>query len=53
VPPGSAPAAVDALTRMADDDDLRERMVESGVARVLRATTAVEVRRVAEFFEAG
>jgi glycosyltransferase involved in cell wall biosynthesis len=47
---GSAPAAVEALTRMAEDGDLRERLVEAGVERVRRHTTAREVRRVAEFF---
>lgn len=51
VPPGDAGAAVDALTRMADESALRERLVESGVERVRRHTTAAEVRRVAEFFE--
>jgi glycosyltransferase involved in cell wall biosynthesis len=49
---GSAPAAVDALTRMAEDAALRERLVEEGVAQVRRHTTAREVRRVAEFFGA-
>jgi glycosyltransferase involved in cell wall biosynthesis len=53
VPPGDAPAAVEALTRMAGDAALRERLVESGVERVRRHTTSAEVRRVAEFFEAG
>jgi len=50
VPPGSAEAAVDALTRLADDAELRSRLVEAGVQRVRRHTTAAEVRRVAEFF---
>jgi glycosyltransferase involved in cell wall biosynthesis len=52
VPPGSAEAAVEALVRLADDAALRARLVESGVERVRRHTTAAEVRRVAEFFEA-
>jgi glycosyltransferase involved in cell wall biosynthesis len=52
VPPGSADAAVEALVRLADDAGLRERLVEAGVERVGRHTTAAEVRRVAEFFEA-
>jgi glycosyltransferase involved in cell wall biosynthesis len=52
VPPGSADAAVEALVRLADDSALRARLVESGVERVRRHTTAAEVRRVAEFFEA-
>jgi glycosyltransferase involved in cell wall biosynthesis len=51
VPPGSAEAAVEALVRLADDSALRARLVESGVERVRQHTTAVEVRRVAEFFE--
>jgi glycosyltransferase involved in cell wall biosynthesis len=53
VPPGDAAAAVEALTRMASDPALRERLVESGVERVRRHTTSAEVRRVAEFFEPG
>jgi glycosyltransferase involved in cell wall biosynthesis len=53
VPPGDADAAVDALTRLAGDADLRGQLVESGVERVRRHTTAAEVRRVAEFFEEG
>jgi glycosyltransferase involved in cell wall biosynthesis len=51
VPAGSADAAVEALVRLADDAGLRERLVEAGVERVGRHTTAAEVRRVAEFFE--
>jgi glycosyltransferase involved in cell wall biosynthesis len=52
VPPGDADAAVDALTRMASEDELRRRLVERGVERVRRSTTAAEIRRVAEFFGA-
>jgi glycosyltransferase involved in cell wall biosynthesis len=52
VPPGDAGAAVEALTRMAEDAELRERLVASGVERVRRHTTAAEVGRVAEFFGA-
>src|SRR3954469_14494229 len=51
--PGSAEEAVDALVRLASDEALRERLVEDGVERVRQHTTAAEVRRVAEFFEAG
>jgi glycosyltransferase involved in cell wall biosynthesis len=52
VPAGSAEAAVESLVRMAEDGALRSRLVEAGVERVRRHTTAAEVRRVAEFFEA-
>jgi glycosyltransferase involved in cell wall biosynthesis len=53
IPPGSAEAAVEALAQLAGDEDLRGRLVESGVERVRRHTTAAEIRRVAEFFGAG
>jgi glycosyltransferase involved in cell wall biosynthesis len=52
VPPGDADAAVEALTRMAGDPEMRGRLVENGVERVRRHTTAAEVGRVAEFFGA-
>jgi glycosyltransferase involved in cell wall biosynthesis len=52
VPAGDAGAPVRELVRLAGDDALRERLVESGVERVRRHTTAAEVRRVAEFFGA-
>jgi glycosyltransferase involved in cell wall biosynthesis len=52
VPPGEAEAAVDALTRLAADEALRARLVESGVERVRRHTTTAEIRKVARFFEA-
>jgi glycosyltransferase involved in cell wall biosynthesis len=51
VPPGSADPAVDALMRLAADDALSARLVESGVERVRQHTTTAEVKRVAEFFE--
>jgi glycosyltransferase involved in cell wall biosynthesis len=53
VPPGDAGAPVRELLRLAEDGSLRERLVESGVERVRRHTTAAEVRRVVEFFERG
>jgi glycosyltransferase involved in cell wall biosynthesis len=50
VPPGDAPAAVEELVRLAGDDELRAALVERGVDRVRRHTTAAETRRVARFF---
>jgi glycosyltransferase involved in cell wall biosynthesis len=50
VPPGAADPAVESLVRLAEDLALRSRLVEAGVERVRRHTTAAEVRRVAEFF---
>lgn len=52
VPAGDPEAPVRELLRLASDDALRERLVESGVARVRRHTTGAEVRRVARFFGA-
>jgi glycosyltransferase involved in cell wall biosynthesis len=52
VPPGDAEAPVRELLRIAADPGLRERLVEAGVERARRHTTAAEVRRVAEFFAA-
>jgi glycosyltransferase involved in cell wall biosynthesis len=52
IPPGDAGAAVEALTRLADEPEVRERIVASGVERVRTHTTAAEIGRVAEFFGA-
>jgi glycosyltransferase involved in cell wall biosynthesis len=52
VPPGVSDPAVESLVRLADDAALRSRLVEAGVERVRRHTTAAEVRRVAEFLGA-
>jgi glycosyltransferase involved in cell wall biosynthesis len=52
IPPGDAAAAVDALRAVADDPELRERLVERGVERVRAHTTEVETRRIAQFFGA-
>src|SRR3954463_6599998 len=46
IPPGDASAAVDALTRLAGDEEVRTRFVEAGVERVRQHTTAAEIRRV-------
>jgi glycosyltransferase involved in cell wall biosynthesis len=47
--PGDAPAAADALRRLASDPALRTRMVEAGVAQARGHTLEGEVRRVAAF----
>jgi glycosyltransferase involved in cell wall biosynthesis len=52
IPPGDAGAAVEALTRLADEPEVRARIVASGVERVRTHTTAAEIGRVAEFFGA-
>jgi glycosyltransferase involved in cell wall biosynthesis len=52
IPPGDAGAAVESLRRVADDAELRERIVERGVERVRAHTTEVETRKIAEFLGA-
>ncbi|HEX5224496.1 MAG TPA: glycosyltransferase family 4 protein [Solirubrobacteraceae bacterium] len=49
VPPGDAAAAVDAVERLAADEQLRRELVVAGVRRVREHTLEAETRRVAEF----
>lgn len=53
IPPADAGAAVDALTSIAADERLRERLVERGLALVRGRTIDAECRRVAEFLARG
>lgn len=52
VQPGDADAAAAALRRVAQEPEVRERLVREGVARVRERTLGVEARRVAEFLAA-
>jgi glycosyltransferase involved in cell wall biosynthesis len=49
VPPGDAEAAAAALRRLADEPDLRARLVRGGLERVRGRTLEAESRRVGEF----
>src|SRR5581483_3266620 len=49
VGPGDPAAAAESLERLADDPDLRRRLVGAGVERVREHTLEHECRRVAEF----
>jgi glycosyltransferase involved in cell wall biosynthesis len=49
VPPGDAEAAAAALRRLADEPDLRARLVRGGIERVRGRTLEAESRRVGEF----
>jgi glycosyltransferase involved in cell wall biosynthesis len=51
IEPGDAGAAVSALTRLAGEPPLRERLVAAGVARVAAHTLESEAARVAAFLE--
>jgi glycosyltransferase involved in cell wall biosynthesis len=53
IPPGDADAAAHALLRLAEDPELRERLVERGLERVRAHTTEAETRKIADFFAAG
>jgi glycosyltransferase involved in cell wall biosynthesis len=49
IPPGDADAAADALRRVASDEQLRDRLVSAGLARVRPRTVEAECGRVADF----
>lgn len=49
IPPGDADAAARALGRIGDDKQLRERLIERGLATVRQHTLDVEAGRVAAF----
>ncbi len=51
VPPGDADAAVTALSRIADDEQLRTSLVNSGIEYAHAHTTESECLRLIEFFE--
>jgi glycosyltransferase involved in cell wall biosynthesis len=52
VEPGDAQAAADALRRLADDSELRRRLVGVALERSLGCTLEVESERLARFIEA-
>ena len=49
IPPGDADAAARALARISDDEQLRERLIERGLAAARQHTLGVEAARVAAF----
>ena len=49
IDPGDVDAAVDSLSRLAQDEPLRERLVDAGQSHVRRYTMEAECRRVADF----
>jgi glycosyltransferase involved in cell wall biosynthesis len=51
IPAGDADAAVRALARISADNELRERLIESGLALVRRHTRGAESERVAAFMK--
>jgi glycosyltransferase involved in cell wall biosynthesis len=53
VPPGQAEAAARALERIRDEDALRKRLAQAGLAHVREHTLEAESRRVAAFIEDG
>jgi glycosyltransferase involved in cell wall biosynthesis len=50
--PRDARAAVDALTRLAQEPELRRRLIEAGLRRAARETMEAQLDRVAEFIRA-
>jgi glycosyltransferase involved in cell wall biosynthesis len=52
VEPGDPGPPAAELLRMAQDEELRRRLIESGIERVRGNTLEAESRRVAEFFQA-
>ena len=50
VPPADATAAVDALTRLRDDEGLRRRLVRAGCENAARETLEAQLDRIADFF---
>jgi glycosyltransferase involved in cell wall biosynthesis len=49
VPPGQTEPLVDAASRIADDADLRERLIEAGLVRAQAHTATSGLSRLAEF----
>jgi glycosyltransferase involved in cell wall biosynthesis len=52
IPPGEARPAVEALSRIATDPELRRRLTDAAAERVRARTLEAEARRVAEFLQA-
>jgi glycosyltransferase involved in cell wall biosynthesis len=52
IPPGDPQRAAEALARIAADSELRERLVQAGLARVREVTLEAESGRVANFLGA-
>jgi glycosyltransferase involved in cell wall biosynthesis len=52
IPPGDRDAAVEALSRLADDPALRQRLTDAGAERVARHTLESEAGRAAAFLTA-
>ena len=51
IPAGDAAAAVSALTRLADDPELRRELIDRGLAYVRERTLEAETGRVARFLD--
>lgn len=52
IEPGDAEAAAEALERLAGDQQLREQLIDAGLARAREGTLEVASRRLAEFIAA-